>query len=133
MFNLEGFIVAQALAFTPYVIYRLLKRKSGSKPVKAAQSPTPLVFPKIPSVIIPTPVPMKPKRIGVTPKLRFTVFSRDNFTCQYCGRKPPEVVLEPDHIVSVADGGKTELSNLITSCFDCNRGKGKRSLSKNIR
>lgn len=54
---------------------------------------------------------------------RFEVFKRDAFTCQYCGRTPPAVVLEVDHIVPVAAGGSDDDHNLITSCFDCNRGK----------
>jgi len=58
-------------------------------------------------------------------KLRFNVLKRDNFTCQYCGRKPPEVILEVDHIIPISDGGETSLDNLITSCRECNRGKGK--------
>ena len=56
-------------------------------------------------------------------KIRFEVFKRDKFTCQYCGRRPPEVVLEPDHILPESKGGKYTLENLITACFDCNRGK----------
>ena len=31
--------------------------------------------------------------------LRFDVFNRDGFTCQYCGKKPPECILEVDHIL----------------------------------
>lgn len=61
--------------------------------------------------------------------LRFTVFKRDLFACQYCGRTPPAVVLEADHIVPVVDGGLDDLDNLITACFDCNRGKAAKSLS----
>lgn len=61
-------------------------------------------------------------------KLRYEVLKRDSFTCQYCGRMAPEVILEIDHIVPVAEGGKNEIFNLITSCRDCNRGKGKTRL-----
>ncbi len=57
-------------------------------------------------------------------KLRFEVFKRDNFTCQYCGRKTPEVILEIEHIIPLAKGGTDEFDNLTTSCFECNRGKG---------
>jgi hypothetical protein len=57
-------------------------------------------------------------------KLRFEVFKRDNFTCQYCGRKTPEVILELEHIIPLSKGGTDELDNLTTSCFECNRGKG---------
>lgn len=70
-------------------------------------------------------------RTTLSKKKRFEVFKRDRFTCQYCGRKAPDVILEVDHIKPVAEGGKNEILNLITSCRDCNRGKGKTLLSVN--
>jgi len=66
----------------------------------------------------------------MTKKLRFEVFKKHYFTCQYCGRKPPETVLEIDHIIPKSQGGLDEIENLVTSCFDCNRGKGKRMLTE---
>lgn len=61
--------------------------------------------------------------MAVTKRMRFEVFKRDGFTCQYCGRKPPQVTLEPDHVLAVSDGGPDVMENLVTACFDCNRGK----------
>lgn len=69
------------------------------------------------------------KRKAISKKTRFEVFKRDNFTCQYCGRMAPNVILEIDHINPVANNGNNNVMNLITSCFDCNRGKGKRKLT----
>ena len=69
------------------------------------------------------------KRKSLSKKIRFEVFKRDRFACQYCGRSAPDVVLEVDHIKPVAEGGSNDFMNLITSCYDCNRGKGKRELS----
>ena len=69
------------------------------------------------------------KRKPLSKKMRFEVFKRDKFTCQYCGRMSPDVILEVDHIKPVAEGGTNDLINLVTSCMDCNRGKGKRELS----
>jgi hypothetical protein len=66
--------------------------------------------------------------MAVRPSVRFEVFKRDLFTCQYCGRKTPDVVLEADHIVPRAEGGTDDIENLVTACFDCNRGKGARPL-----
>ena len=39
------------------------------------------------------------------------------------------MILEVDHLVPVAKGGQNEILNLVTSCRDCNRGKGARRLS----
>lgn len=43
----------------------------------------------------------------------------------------PDVILEVDHIKPVAEGGNNGMLNLITSCRDCNRGKGKIKLDTN--
>lgn len=74
-------------------------------------------------------VQKKVKRKTISKTLRFEVFKRDQFTCQYCGRKAPDVVLQIDHINPVAKGGKNSIMNLVTSCHDCNLGKGARTLS----
>jgi hypothetical protein len=71
----------------------------------------------------------RPKRAALSKKTRFEVFKRDAFACQYCGAHPPKAILECDHIVPVAEGGVNDLDNLVTACFDCNRGKGAVSLS----
>lgn len=68
-------------------------------------------------------------RIGISKKLRFEVFKRDSFTCQYCNRKPPVVTLEIDHILPVCKKGTNCIDNLITACFDCNRGKSGNELT----
>jgi hypothetical protein len=62
--------------------------------------------------------------MAVRPSVRFDVFKRDGFSCAYCGRKPPEVTLEVDHIIPIAGGGTDNTENLVTACVDCNRGKG---------
>ena len=68
-------------------------------------------------------------RVALSKKVRFEVFKRDKFECQYCGAHPPDVVLEVDHIISVRDGGSDDIENLITACFGCNRGKGAEDLT----
>lgn len=69
------------------------------------------------------------ERVPLKKSLRFNVFKRDAFCCQYCGATPPNVVLEVDHIHPVSQGGKDTIDNLLTACFDCNRGKGAGLLS----
>lgn len=71
------------------------------------------------------------KRKSITKSVRFEVFKRDSFTCQYCGKSAPDVVLEVDHIIPVSKGGDNDISNLITACFDCNRGKSNKKLTEN--
>ncbi len=71
------------------------------------------------------------ERKSLSKKTRFEVFKRDSFACQYCGAKAPDVILEVDHIKPVVEGGTNDMINLITSCFDCNRGKGKTKLKDN--
>jgi len=63
--------------------------------------------------------------------IRFKVFERDRFTCQYCGKRVPDIILEADHLLPKSQGGKDTLDNLVTSCFECNRGKAARILINN--
>jgi phosphoserine phosphatase len=67
--------------------------------------------------------------MAVSKKTRFEVFKRDSFTCQYCGRSAPDVMLQVDHIHPKSKGGEDDLLNLITSCVECNQGKKARLLS----
>ncbi len=69
------------------------------------------------------------ERKPISKKIRFDVFKRDMFTCQYCNQSTPKVVLEIDHIIPISKGGKNNIDNLVTACFDCNRGKGANELT----
>jgi DnaD/phage-associated family protein len=64
-----------------------------------------------------------PIRKPLSVRTRFEVFKRDEFTCRYCGRTTPDVVLEVDHVVPVVEGGSNDPMNLVTACWDCNSGK----------
>ncbi len=65
----------------------------------------------------------KRRRNNMDTRTRFRILSRDSFTCQYCGRKPPEVSLEIDHYLPFVAGGGDSDDNLKTSCHECNIGK----------
>ena len=67
--------------------------------------------------------------MAISKKLRFEIFKRDGFKCAYCGQHPPYVVLEIDHITPKSKKGSDDINNLITACFDCNRGKRDNFLS----
>jgi hypothetical protein len=62
-------------------------------------------------------------RKAISKGLRFYIFSRDNFTCRYCGRQSDVVPLHVDHVTPVCRGGTNDEENLITACQDCNLGK----------
>ncbi len=62
--------------------------------------------------------------------LRFSrenVFLRDNYTCQYCGKKFPPSKLTYDHVIPKSRGGTTDWTNIVTCCERCNRLKGDRT------
>jgi 5-methylcytosine-specific restriction endonuclease McrA len=68
-------------------------------------------------------------KVGISAKVRFSILKRDGFKCLYCGKTQVEgAVLHVDHKISKNDGGSDEPDNLVTSCQDCNLGKGKDSL-----
>lgn len=66
----------------------------------------------------------KNQRKLMTPALRQAVMTRDNYTCQICGKYMPDGVgLQIDHIVPVSKGGKSVMSNLQVLCSKCNGQK----------
>lgn len=74
--------------------------------------------------------PTPAKRKNLSKRTRFEVFKRDSFTCQYCGRTPPDALLVVDHLVAVANGGTDDILNLITSCETCNQGKSDKPVTQ---
>ena len=58
------------------------------------------------------------ERGKVTNRLRFSIYERDCYQCQKCGRKASN--LEIDHIIPISKGGKSEYHNLQTLCHHCN-------------
>ena len=61
----------------------------------------------------------------LTASMRYDVLCRDNYRCVICGASAKDgAVLHVDHIIPLAKGGKSEMSNLQTLCDRCNLGKG---------
>lgn len=69
-------------------------------------------------------------RKSISKSLRFSIFARDQFRCRYCGRQSDVVTLAIDHVMPVSRGGTNDLENLITSCVECNSGKGAKTLEQ---
>lgn len=63
-------------------------------------------------------------RDPLPPHIKLAVIRRDHRQCRYCGVYPPFRCIEIDHVIPVALGGPTLISNLVTSCRWCNRQKG---------
>lgn len=55
--------------------------------------------------------------------VRFRVLVEARFTCRYCGRRAPEVILHVDHVIPLALNGHHGPDNFAVACEDCNLGK----------
>ncbi|MFL7871388.1 MAG: HNH endonuclease [Anaerolineales bacterium] len=65
------------------------------------------------------------------PRVKLTrreVFRRDNYTCQYCGRR--DTALTVDHILPKRLGGEHTWTNVVAACPACNHRKGGRRLEE---
>lgn len=59
--------------------------------------------------------------------VRFTranIYTRDNYTCQYCATSFATQDLTFDHVIPMSRGGKRSWENIVTCCMRCNRRKG---------
>ncbi len=64
------------------------------------------------------------------PFTRRNLFLRDDFTCQYCGRRTATDRLSVDHIMPRSRGGTTTWENCVLACVACNARKADRSLKE---
>lgn len=66
------------------------------------------------------------QRALMTARLRQFIKDRDDWTCLNCAASvhiEPNLLLEVDHIMPVSRGGLTQVDNLQTLCWRCNRSK----------
>ena len=68
--------------------------------------------------------PKKKTRIKFS---RDNIYLRDNYTCQYCGRKMVAKELTLDHVVPASKLGRKDLTNVVTACRPCNHRKANRT------
>ncbi len=59
------------------------------------------------------------------PLSKANIMRRDNYTCQYCGKR--NVAMTLDHVLPRMLGGKDSWENLVCACADCNSKKGNRT------
>ena len=58
---------------------------------------------------------------------KINVCLRDDFRCQFCGKKLPMSQLNYDHVVPRSKGGRTTWDNIVMSCLPCNDRKRDRT------
>jgi 5-methylcytosine-specific restriction endonuclease McrA len=58
---------------------------------------------------------------------KINVCLRDDFSCQFCGKKLPMSQLNYDHVVPRSRGGRTVWENIVMSCLPCNDKKRNRT------
>ena len=64
------------------------------------------------------------------PFTRRNLFLRDDFTCQYCGRRCANDHLSVDHVLPRSRGGTTSWENCVLACVGCNARKADRTLKE---
>lgn len=64
------------------------------------------------------------------PFTRRNLFLRDEFTCQYCGKKCNTDHLSVDHVLPRSRGGNTSWENCVLACVGCNARKADRTLKE---
>jgi 5-methylcytosine-specific restriction endonuclease McrA len=97
-----------------------LKPRVNDETIRAAN----MVF-RCPEVIMLTRYDKFPQ-----PKSHFsrrTLYKRDRYTCQYCGKKPGTESLTIDHIIPRSRGGLTTWENTVLACVECNSKKANRT------
>jgi len=75
----------------------------------------------VPEIIKLTKYNKLPKR-----EVKFTrrnIYSHYKYLCCYCGKKFNTSQLNLDHVIPKSRGGKTNWSNIVTTCIDCNTRK----------
>jgi len=55
---------------------------------------------------------------------RRNIYEHYGYRCCYCGQRLSTQELNLDHVVPRSRGGKTDWSNVVTSCIPCNLKKG---------
>jgi 5-methylcytosine-specific restriction endonuclease McrA len=64
------------------------------------------------------------KRVALTKK---NVLLRDDYACAYCGKRGDRSTMTVDHVVPRRQGGRSEWTNLVAACVECNGRKRDRT------
>lgn len=88
-----------------------------------------------PSMRIPVPQVLLLDEYNKVPYKRVTfsrknLYKRDEYTCQYCGKRPPSSEITIDHITPVSKGGKSTWLNCVLACLKCNHKKSDKTIAE---
>ncbi len=88
---------------------------------------------KTPSSFLPVPAVIKLNDYGEMPKARVSyskraLLDRDDYTCQYCGKRLSYGNATVDHVTPRSLGGQTTFENTVICCLPCNTAKGSKLL-----
>ncbi|MFO1076541.1 MAG: HNH endonuclease [Planctomycetota bacterium] len=89
---------------------------------------SPSIAIKIPEVILLAGYDRIPSHEA--PFTRRNLFLRDDYTCQYCGRRCAADHLSVDHVLPRSRGGRTSWENCVLACVGCNARKADRTLKE---
>ena len=79
----------------------------------------------VPEIVVLTKYDSLPSR-----EVKFTrqsVFQRDRYICQYCGKKFKKEELQKEHVIPKSQGGSNEWDNIVSACEPCNSSKRDRT------
>ena len=113
-------IQSAGIKITPRTIQRIVKQNNGIRPVGDAF--------RLAGKKGRVHWAFKDKRFKVARRtmnkaMRYNIFKRDGYRCSICGNTPDNCILEIDHIIALAHGGKDTPENMRVLCHDCNDGK----------
>lgn len=81
-----------------------------------------------PSIEMKMPSVIRLRYTDIIPKIKIkynkkNIYLRDNYTCQYCGKKLSSPGLTIDHVIPKRLDGTSSWGNTTTCCFPCNMKK----------
>lgn len=82
---------------------------------------------QLPSVVALTKMVSLPGKPALT---RNNIFLRDDFTCQYSGKKCNKSELTLDHVIPLSKGGRSTWENLVTCHRNVNFKKGSKTVEE---
>lgn len=100
-------------------IVLLLNGKAEVIHVNSAEVRSPSFSMISPSVVRLSNLVKRPRPYAKLTRQR--IFSRDRYTCQYCGKQSRELTL--DHIIPRHRGGEHSWENVTSACKRCNQSK----------